>query len=189
MKKILLLVAFAVVLLSSCAFNKSTAANDSKFYDYSALNIRGEEVKMSDLQGKVVLVVNTASKCGFTPQFAGLEELYKKYQEVGLVILGFPSNQFGNQDPGTNEEIHEFCQTNYGVTFPMFSKIEVNGENEHPLYTYLKSSVPDTEAADISWNFTKFLIGKEGKTIGRYAPKVEPDKLENDIRLALQIGD
>lgn len=148
--------------------------------------IGGDEVKMSDFQGKVVLVVNTASKCCYTYQFAALEDLYKKYQEAGFVILGFPSNQFGYQEPGTNEEILEFCQTNYGVTFPMFEKIDVNGETEHPLYTYLKNSVPETEAADISWNFTKFLIGKDGKTIGRYAPRVEPNEFEDDIRLALQ---
>lgn len=150
------------------------------------MSIGGDEVKMSDFQGKVVLVVNTASKCCYTYQFATLEDLYKKYQEAGFVILGFPSNQFGYQEPGTNEEILEFCQINYGVTFPMFEKIDVNGETEHPLYIYLKNSVPETEAADISWNFTKFLIGKDGKTIGRYAPKVEPNEFEDDIRLALQ---
>mgnify|MGYP003761116375 CR=1 FL=1 len=150
--------------------------------------IGGDEVKMSDFQGKVVLVVNTASKCCYTYQFAALEDLYKKYQEAGFVILGFPSNQFGYQEPGTNEEILEFCQINYGVTFPMFEKIDVNGETEYPLYPYLKNSVPETEAADISWNFTKFLIGKDGKTIGRYAPKVEPNEFEDDIRLALQTG-
>lgn len=186
MKRIIGLVAIAALFFSSCASKKNSEAGTSKFYEYSALNIRGDEVKMSDFKGKVVLIVNTASKCGYTPQFEGLEKLYKKYNHEGLVVLGFPSNQFGNQDPGTNEEIQEFCQANYGVSFPMFSKIDVNGADEHPLYTYLKSNVPNLETADIKWNFTKFLIGKDGKPMNRYESKVKPEDIENDIRSALK---
>ncbi len=156
------------------------------FYDFSALNMQGKEIKLSDYKGKIVLVVNTASKCGFTPQFAGLEELYKKYSSRGFVVLGFPSNQFANQDPGSNEEILEFCQANYGVTFPMFEKIDVNGENAHPVYTYLKNSVPNAEPEKIKWNFTKFLIGKDGKTLKRYESRVKPADIEADIQELLK---
>lgn len=156
------------------------------FYDFSALNMQGKEIKLSDYKGKIVLVVNTASKCGFTPQFAGLEELYKKYSSRGFVVLGFPSNQFANQDPGSNEEILEFCKANYGVTFPMFEKIDVNGENAHPVYTYLKNSVPNAEPEKIKWNFTKFLIGKDGKTLKRYESRVKPADIEADIQELLK---
>ncbi len=151
------------------------------FYDYKAVKMNGTEISMSEYEGKVVVVVNTASKCGFTPQFDGLEELYKKYKDKGLVILGFPCNQFASQDPGDNGEIQEFCRLNYGVTFPMFQKIDVNGENEHPLYTFLKSEKKGTISSKIKWNFTKFLIDREGNVVDRYAPTVTPEKMEQDI--------
>ena len=151
------------------------------FYDYSAVKMNGTEVKMEEYKGQVVIVVNTASKCGFTPQFEGLEELYKKYKDKGLVILGFPCNQFASQDPGDNKEIEGFCKLNYGVTFPMFQKIDVNGDNEHPLYTFLKSEQKGTLGNKIKWNFTKFLIDREGNVVDRYAPTVEPSKMEKDI--------
>ncbi len=151
------------------------------FYDFKATKMNGQEVSMEDYKGQVVLIVNTASKCGFTPQLKGLEELYHKYSERGLVILGFPCNQFANQDPADNKEISEFCLVNYGVTFPMFQKIEVNGENEHPLYHYLKGQAHGTFGNDIKWNFTKFLVDREGQVVGRFAPIKKPESLEKEI--------
>lgn len=171
------------LLTSSCSSSQTIS---SKFYDFKAETMQGEEISMETYKGKVILVVNTASKCGFTPQFDGLEDLYKKYKDEGLVVLGFPSNQFAKQDPGTNEEILEFCQVNYGVTFPMFSKIEVNGKNAHPLYKYLKSALPGSLGKRIKWNFTKFLISSDGKPLKRYGPTVKPEDIENDIRAALK---
>ena len=150
------------------------------FYDYKAVKMSGDEVSMSDYKGKVVLVVNTASKCGFTPQLEGLEELYKKYADQGLEILGFPCNQFANQDPGDNKEISEFCLINYGVTFTMFQKIDVNGANAHPLYQYLKEEKHGL-MKNIKWNFEKFLIDREGNVVGRYASTVTPEKLTGDV--------
>ncbi|MBX2988552.1 MAG: glutathione peroxidase [Bdellovibrionaceae bacterium] len=155
-------------------------------FGFQVKKSNGEEQKLSDYKGKVVLVVNVASRCGFTPQYEGLEELYKKYQDKGLMILGFPSNQFGSQEPGTNEEIQSFCKLNYGVTFPVFAKVDVNGDKADPLYAWLKSSAPGvlgTEA--IKWNFTKFLIGRDGKVIDRFAPQTKPKDLEKDIEKAL----
>lgn len=157
-----------------------------KFYDFSALRMNGQEVSMDQYKGKVVLVVNTASKCGLTPQFKDLEEIYQEYKDMGLEILGFPCNQFANQDSGSNEEIHEFCQLNYGVTFTMFQKIDVNGENEHPLYKYLKNETKGILGKQIKWNFTKFLIDNEGKVIKRYAPTVLPSKIKDDIEKLLK---
>ena len=157
-----------------------------KFYDFSAVRINGQEVSMDQYKGKVVLVVNTASKCGLTPQFKDLEEIYQEYRDMGLEILGFPCNQFANQDSGSNEEIHEFCQLNYGVTFTMFQKIYVNGENEHPLYKYLKNETKGILGKQTKWNFTKFLIDSEGKMIKRYAPTVLPSKIKNDIEKILK---
>lgn len=151
------------------------------FYDYFAKNIDGKEVSMSDYKGKVVLVVNTASKCGFTPQLKELEELYKEYKDLGVEILGFPCNQFLNQEPGNNEEVKNFCQINYGVTFNMFEKIDVNGSNTHPIYKYLKDQERGVLTNDIKWNFTKFLIDKEGNVIKRYSPTTSPLKIKNDI--------
>ena len=152
-----------------------------KFYDFSARKINGQEVSMSEYKDKVVLVVNTASKCGLTPQFKDLEKIYQEYKDKGLEILGFPCNQFANQDSGSNDEIHEFCQLNYGVTFTMFEKIDVNGENEHPLYKYLKSQTKSIFGSKIKWNFTKFLIDINGNVIKRYAPTVSPLKIKGDI--------
>ena len=151
------------------------------FYDFSAKDINGKEIKMDSYKGKVVLVVNTASKCGLTPQFKDLEELYKIYKDKGLEILGFPCNQFANQDSGSNEEIQNFCQLNYGVTFTMFEKIDVNGSNAHPLYKYLKEQSKGLMGKEIKWNFTKFLIDAEGNVVDRYAPIVKPLKIKEDI--------
>ena len=151
-----------------------------KFYDFKAKKINGQEVEMKDYEGKVVLIVNTASKCGFTPQFA--ENLYKEYKDSGLEILGFPCNQFAKQDSGSNEEIHSFCQLNYGVSFNMFEKIEVNGKNAHPLYRFLKDQQGGIMGSDIKWNFTKFLIDRDGNVVKRYAPIVKPSKIESDIK-------
>ena len=153
-----------------------------KFYDFKAKKINGQEVEMKDYEGKVVLIVNTASKCGFTPQFAELENLYKEYKDSGLEILGFPCNQFAKQDSGSNEEIHSFCQLNYGVSFNMFEKIEGNGKNAHPLYRFLKDQQGGIMGSDIKWNFTKFLIDRDGNVVKRYAPIVKPSKIESDIK-------
>lgn len=155
------------------------------FYDYSAKNIDGKEVLMSDYKGKVLIVVNTASKCGFTPQLKDLEELYKEYKGLGVEILGFPCNQFLNQEPGDNEEVKNFCQINYGVTFNMFEKTEVNGSNAHPIYKYLKRQEKGLLTKDIKWNFTKFLIDKEGNVIKRYSPTTSPLKIKSDIEKLL----
>lgn len=155
-------------------------------YDFSCATPGGEDKSLADYKGKVVLVVNTASKCGFTPQFAGLEELYQKYKDRGLEILGFPCNQFGNQDPGSNDEITEFCQLNYGVSFPMFGKIEVNGSGTDPLYDHLKSEAPGALGTKrIKWNFTKFLVDPSGKVLKRYAPVDKPSAIAKDIEKLL----
>ena len=155
-------------------------------YDFEALTISGKSVPLSQYQGKPMLIVNTASACGFTPQFAGLEELHKTYGKKGLVVLGFPCNQFGAQDKGSNDEIAEFCQLNYGVSFPMMAKIDVNGSDAHPLYQWLSAEAPGllgTKA--IKWNFTKFLVGKDGKVLKRYAPTDTPQSMADDIEAAL----
>lgn len=158
----------------------------SGIYDINVSNIKGEETKLSEYAGKVLLIVNTASKCGFTPQFKGLEDLHESYQEQGLQVLGFPCNQFLSQDPGSNDEISEFCSLNYGVTFPMFAKIEVNGENTHPLYQHLKKAAKGVLGSEkVKWNFTKFLVGKDGEVIKRYAPNTEPKAIAKDIEAAL----
>lgn len=157
-----------------------------EFYNFKANKMNGQEVSMSDYKGKVVLVVNTASKCGLTPQFEGLEALYKEYKDQGLEILGFPCNQFANQEKGSNEEIYEFCQLNYGVSFTMFEKIDVNGKNAHSLYKYLKNEAKGLLSKEIKWNFTKFLIDSEGNIVKRYAPTVEPLKIKDDIENLLK---
>jgi glutathione peroxidase len=153
----------------------------ASFYDFKATSIDGEEIQMSDYKDKVVLVVNTASKCGFTPQYEGLEELHQKYGDEGLVVLGFPCNQFGKQEPGTEEDIASFCQLNYGVTFQMFSKIDVNGEDAHPIYKFLKDEKSGTFGSKIKWNFTKFLIDKEGNVVDRFGSSTKPKAIEKDI--------
>ncbi len=206
MKHFLTLVAAAFVGLLSC---KSNASDMNTIYDFTALSNKGKEVNFADYQGKVLLIVNTASKCGFTPQYDGLEALYQKYKDQGLVIIGFPCDQFGHQEPGTDEQIEEFCRINHGVTFPLMSKIEVNGEGAHPIYQWLKSQagfagfdpahpltkIPDEMSTkadpdyaskpDIKWNFTKFLISKEGKVVSRFEPTTEPQGMEESIEKAL----
>jgi len=155
------------------------------FYQFTAKSLQGKEVSMAAYKGKVIMVVNTASKCGLTPQYEGLEKLYEKYVEKGLVILGFPCNQFGNQEPGTEKEISEGCLINYGVSFPMFSKIDVNGKDVHPIYKYLKDKLPGSFGKNIKWNFTKFLIDRSGKPVKRFAPTTVPEKLVQDIEKLL----
>ena len=155
-------------------------------YDFEALDIAGRPVALAQFKGRPLLIVNTASACGFTPQFAGLEELHKTYGGQGLVVLGFPCNQFGRQDPGSNDDIGAFCQKNYGVSFQMMGKIDVNGDGAHPLYQWLTREAPGllgTKA--IKWNFTKFLVGKDGQVIKRYAPTDRPESLKKDIEAAL----
>ncbi|MBR6196953.1 MAG: glutathione peroxidase [Bacteroidaceae bacterium] len=175
----------------------------NKIYDFKALTSKGKEIDFKEFEGKVLLIVNTASKCGFTPQFAGLEELNKEYKDKGLVVIGFPCNQFKEQDPGSDSEIEGFCQLNYGVTFQIMKKIDVNGSDADPIFNYLKTQAPTEEYngikakaakvlfktisksvendSDIKWNFTKFLISKDGETIKRYAPTTQPEKLKKDI--------
>lgn len=157
-----------------------------KFYDFTVKTMNGKQVKMDTYKGKVVLIVNTASKCGLTPQFTELEALYKEYKDQGLEILGFPCNQFASQDPGSNKEISEFCALNYGVTFQMFGKVEVNGKMADPLFDYLKSEAKGVLSNEIKWNFTKFLVDANGKVIKRYAPVVKPSKIKADIERLLK---
>ena len=206
MKHFLTIVAAAFICLLSF---KTNASDMNTIYDFTALSNKGKEVNFADYQGKVLLIVNTASKCGFTPQYDGLEALYQKYKDQGLVIIGFPCDQFGHQEPGTDEQIEEFCRINHGVTFPLMSKIEVNGEGAHPIYQWLKSQAgfagfdpahpltkildemftkadPDyASKPDIKWNFTKFLINKEGRVVSRFEPTIEPQGLEESIEKEL----
>lgn len=154
-------------------------------YDFRVRDIKGEDVLLKEFEGKVLLIVNTATGCGFTPQYEGLEKLYKEYKNEGLEILDFPCNQFGNQAPGSNEEIVSFCSLKYDVSFKQFSKIEVNGENEEPLYTYLKSQKGGIFGKNIKWNFTKFLVDQNGNVIKRYSSTVTPEKIEKDIKILL----
>ncbi len=158
----------------------------SEFYQFSAKSLQGKMVNMESLKGKTVLVVNTASKCGLTPQYEGLEALYQRYKDKGLVILGFPCNQFANQEPGDEKSISENCLINYGVTFPMFSKIDVNGPATDPLFVYLKSELPGWFGNRIKWNFTKFLIDANGKPVKRFAPFTSPSKIEPYIQQLLK---
>lgn len=157
----------------------------SLFYQLSATSLKGQPLPMADYAGKVVLIVNTASRCGFTPQYAGLETLYKKYAARGLVILGFPCNQFGKQEPGNADEIAQTCHINYGVSFPMSGKVDVNGTATHPIFRYLKEELPGVLGGRIKWNFTKFLIGRDGKPIKRFAPTTTPGQMEAAILAAL----
>lgn len=155
-------------------------------YDYEAVSIDGKPAHLSTQRGKVLLIVNTASACGFTPQFAGLEKLWQSYRDRGLVIVGFPSNEFGGQDPGSNDEIASFCQVNYGVSFPMMGKVKVNGDEAHPLWKWLTSEAPGILGTKgIKWNFTKFLVGRDGRVIKRYAPNDAPESIAKDIEQAL----
>jgi len=156
--------------------------------DFEALQMSGQTLPLSQLRGQVMLIVNTASACGFTPQFGGLEKLHQKYKDQGLVVLGFPCNQFGNQDPGSNQSIASFCQLNYGVSFPMMEKFEVNGAQAHPLYQWLCAEAPGLLGSKaIKWNFTKFLVGRDGQVLKRYAPMDKPEKLASDIEAALAL--
>ena len=190
-----------VMVLASCA---QKAEEMATIYDFKALNNKGTEVDFRQYEGQVLMIVNTASKCGFTPQYDGLEALYQKYKDQGLVIIGFPCDQFAHQEPGSDEEIAEFCRLNHGVTFPLMKKIDVNGENAHPIYKYLKSVAPTEEYKgikakathtmlkglsksakednDILWNFTKFLISRDGATVKRFPPTTEPADFENDVK-------
>ena len=152
------------------------------FYDFKAEDINGNVVSMSNYKNKVVLIVNTASKCGFTPQFDELESLYNDYKDKGFIVLGFPCNQFGNQEPGTEVQIQEFCSLKFNVTFPLFKKVDVNGEDAHPIFTYLKEEAPGLMGSKaVKWNFTKFLVNKEGKPVARFASATNPNKLRKDI--------
>ena len=158
----------------------------TRLEDFEAVDITGRTVRLADHAGQVLLIVNTASQCGFTPQFTGLEKLWATYRDRGLVVLGFPSNEFGGQDPGSNNEIASFCQLNYGVSFPMMAKVKVNGAEAHPLFAWLKDEAPGLLGSKgIKWNFTKFLVGRDGQVIKRYAPQDAPDKLAADIERAL----
>ena len=202
MKRSIMAVLTALLTLSACAQNNNKD-NMATIYDFKVLNNKGAEVDFSQYEGKVLLIVNTASKCGFTPQYDGLEALYQKYKDKGLVVIGFPCDQFAHHGPGSNEEIAEFCRLNHGVTFPLMAKTDVNGANESPVFTFLKEAAP-TEAyeglkakatramlkgisksvekdSDILWNFTKFLVGKDGRTVKRFAPVAEPASFEKDI--------
>ena len=155
----------------------------TNIYQFEAELLDGKSKPLADYEGKVLLIVNTASKCGFTPQFSGLEKLYEKYKDQGLEILGFPCNQFGGQDPGSNEQIGEFCQKNYGVSFPMFSKVDVKGPEAHAIFRYLTNNSKGILGNGIKWNFTKFLIGRDGKVLNRFAPTTKPEDIEDEIRL------
>ena len=156
-------------------------------YDFEAIQMNGQPLPLDQMRGQVMLIVNTASACGFTPQFGGLEKLHQTYQAQGLRVLGFPCNQFGSQDPGSNSDIASFCQLNYGVTFPMMEKIEVNGPAAHPLYQWLCAQAPGLLGSKaIKWNFTKFLVGRDGRVLKRYAPMDKPEKIKSDIEAALK---
>ncbi|MCI1191706.1 glutathione peroxidase [Calidifontimicrobium sp. SYSU G02091] len=159
---------------------------ETTVYDFEAVSIDGQRADFASQRGKVLLIVNTASQCGFTPQFAGLEALWQRYRDRGLVVVGFPCNQFGGQDPGSNAEIGAFCQKNYGVSFPMMAKVDVNGANAHPLWKWLKAEAPGLLGSEaIKWNFTKFLVGRDGRVIKRYAPTDSPESIAKDIEAAL----
>jgi len=158
----------------------------SQVYDFNATTIDGDDQSLAAYKGKTLLIVNVASKCGFTPQYKGLEDLYEKFRDQGLVVLGFPCDQFGHQEPGDEEEIKNFCALNYDVQFPLFAKIEVNGANTHPLYKYLKAEARGLLGSEaIKWNFTKFLVGKDGTVVRRYAPTDTPKGIEKDVAAAL----
>ena len=158
----------------------------SSLYDYSATTLSGQTASLADYRGKVLLIVNTASKCGFTPQYKGLEALHEAYKDQGLDVLGFPCNQFGAQEPGSADEIGAFCEKNYGVTFQLFEKVDVNGENAHPLFNFLKKNAPGVLGTEgIKWNFTKFLVGKDGNVYDRYASTTAPESMKQDIEKLL----
>ena len=174
-----------LLVLSLHTYAKDTSMKT--IYDFKVKTIQGEDTTLAQYKGKVMLIVNVASKCGFTPQYDGLEALYQKYKDKGVVVLGFPCNQFGSQEPGTEEEIQNFCRVNFGVTFPMFSKLNVNGDDTHPLYVYLKSEQPGILGSEsIKWNFTKFLVDRNGKVIERFGSSTKPKKIEKEIEALLK---
>ena len=207
MKKRIILTTFlaSLLVLPALAQNNETMAT---IYDFKTLNNKGVEVDLAQYEGKILMIVNTASKCGFTPQYDGLEALYQKYKDLGFVILGFPCDQFAGQEPGSDEEIAEFCRLNHGVTFPLMAKSEVNGVNANPIFEFLKAQAPTEEYiglkakatakmlkglsksmekdSDIRWNFTKFLVAKDGTTVKRYAPTTKPEDIEKDIQKLLK---
>lgn len=168
------------------ATNKKKNIMEKNFYQFKAKSLQGKETGMDQYRGKAVLVVNTASKCGLTPQYEGLQKLYDEYEDKGLVILGFPSNQFANQEPGDEKSIAEGCLVNYGVTFPMFSKVDVNGENAHPVFKYLTDELRGTFSRKVKWNFTKFLIDRNGKPVKRFSPTTKPEQLKGSIEKVLK---
>jgi glutathione peroxidase len=195
MKKKITLLAIAILIVTSAAlaltrFNKSAANESVKMTEKSVLeftmkNIDGKDVKMDEYRGKVLMIVNVASKCGYTPQYEGLEAIYRKYKDQGLVVMGFPANNFMGQEPGTNEEIKTFCSTRYNVTFPMFSKISVKGDDINPLFQFLTSKETNPEfSGDISWNFNKFLVDRTGKIVGRFSTREKPES--ENIALAIE---
>jgi len=158
-------------------------------YDFTVTTAAGAERSLKDYEGEVLLIVNTASKCGFTPQYQGLQELHQRFRQQGFSVLGFPCNQFGNQEPGTNEDIQAFCEKNYSVTFPVFAKLDVNGETAHPLYRHLKAHIPGVLGSEgIKWNFTKFLVNRRGDVVRRYAPQTSPGSIAGDIEKMLAEG-
>ena len=160
--------------------------NTTSVYDFEAVSIQGQPAHLASQRGKLLLIVNTASACGFTPQFTGLETLWERYRAQGLVIVGFPSNEFGAQDPGSNDEIASFCQLNYGVSFPMMGKVQVNGANAHPLWKWLTKESPGLHGSQsVKWNFTKYLVGRDGRVMKRYAPTDSPESMRADIERAL----
>lgn len=176
----------ALMLLMGMNGMTQTVKNMENIYGFKATASNGTEIDFSQFEGKVLLIVNTASKCGFTPQFDGLEKLNEKYRDQGLVVIGFPCNQFAQQDPGSDSEIESFCRMNYGVTFQIMKKIDVNGENAHPIFQYLRHQTKGLFGDKVKWNFTKFLISRDGKSIKRYSPTTKPEKLEKDIEALLK---
>ena len=190
LKILIIAVALGALCVGLCLFCDDTAmASPASVYDFKMRDIDGKDVKLKKYKGNVLLVVNTASQCGYTPQYAGLQKIYERYKDRGLVIVGVPANDFGGQEPGTDEEIKTFCTRTYNVTFPMLSKVSVKGEDQTPLYQYLTSAAANpATAGDVKWNFTKFLVNKQGKVIGRFESKVKPDapELTSAIDQALQ---
>lgn len=179
-----IIIGMLIVFLSTNIYAKETMM--STIYDIKVKTIQGEDTTLSSYKDKVLLIVNVASECGFTSQYDGLEKLYTKYKNKGLVVLGFPCNQFGSQEPGSEEEIQNFCRVNFGVTFPMFSKVKVNGDDTHPLYVHLKTKQPGILGSEmIKWNFTKFLVDRNGKVIKRFGSSTKPEELEEDIEKLL----
>lgn len=177
---------FGLLFYSRCHLPVMTVQTSQSIYDFSATSIEGQPISLSTYKDKVVLIVNTASQCGFTPQYKGLQKLYDKYADQGLVILGFPCNQFGQQEPGTDNDIQSFCETRFGVTFPLFQKVDVNGANAHPLFQYLTKVAPGLLGSEaIKWNFTKFLVDRNGQVVRRYASLTKPEDLEKDIQALL----